>query len=832
MPVFDPYLGATGLLLPLDGGDDGTTFTDSARAKSVTRSGTTVTKTATKKFGTASGYFNGSSSLTTANHADFQFGAGDFTVEAWVNFAALPTAGNSMYLVNRYNLAADQRSWGISLINQAGVYSLRVPLSTAGTSGSTTVAVEATWQPTLGVWYHIAASRSAGTIYLFIDGAVAASAANTTNCFVGTATLRVGATDDPISYFNGYIDDVRITKGVGRYTAAFSVPTEAHPVAGTVLLLNMNGTDASTTFSDVEQHTVTPSGNAQVDTAQKKFGTASGLFDGAGDYLSIADSNEFEFGADDFTIEAQIRLSGYSADFSGAYIGNIVSKSASWQAFVQGTASSWTTVGLGIYDTQWNYVTGSYAFALNTWYHLAWVRTAGSTVLFVNGVPVTALTALAQTAADNANAVTVGGWTVSGAEYYFPGWIDDLRITKGTARYAAPFLAPTAEATPLLDPEVALTFPTPTTSIAGLTGETGSVAATAPIPATAFSVLLGQVGIAAIRLLPPVLAAEFLENVFPVAISAPPPTMASAGSAGEVITFAESAPMPTLEIGTKDMMLSAPIPIMNAVAYAGSIITVTAGATTPILSATTDNPAVITAANTAALPQLSAALAAGRIFEAVLAARPPVLDAQILTGEVATMLAQAATPIMEASGHPAYTITFACTAPVPQINAVLQSALAAAYRTWALNLRKGALTEYDNFEFNSYAVFNGKVLGASAAGVSELGTQNADNSTAIDATITTGQDSFESSFHKRVPRIYVGCKTTGDLHFSTITTEGGTRTYALPYNGVTGIQQRRVPIGKGPRSRLWQFTVTNVDGADFVINDILVQVSSLRRRVM
>lgn len=311
-----------------------------------------------------------------------------------------------------------------------------------------------------------------------------------------------------------------------------------------------------------------------------------------------------------------------------------------------------------------------------------------------------------------------------------------------------------------------------------------------------------------------------------------PPLLSASGLSGEVFTFAETAPVPELEMGTKDFVETAPVPLLTATAVTGELITVTATAPLPILTAALDNPAIITAANSAAAPQLAAAMAAGNIITAALLARAPRLSAQGLTGHVGTALLTAATPIMEAAGYPAYTITFAGTAPLPQMDAVLGATVAAAYRTWVLNLRKGALTEYDGFAFNSFAVFNGVVLAAGPAGVFSLGTQATDAGTAITGRVKTGQDAFGESVHKRVPRLYVGYDTDGDMLFRVITTEGGSRTYSLPDNHVRGIQQRRVPIGKGVKSRYFQFETENVAGADFSVSDILAYPTKLRRRVM
>ncbi|MDD3885170.1 MAG: hypothetical protein PHW66_09625 [Gallionella sp.] len=312
----------------------------------------------------------------------------------------------------------------------------------------------------------------------------------------------------------------------------------------------------------------------------------------------------------------------------------------------------------------------------------------------------------------------------------------------------------------------------------------------------------------------------------------PVPLLVASGVCGEVLTFVNSAPVPTIVLGVTQCDNAIPVPVLAATVLSGTIITVSAASPTPILAATLSNPAIITAANSAAVPQLAAAMAAGNIITAALLARMPRLAAQGLTGRVGTALLTAATPIMEAAGYPAYTITFAGTAPLPQMGAALGATIAAAYRTWCLNLRRGALTEYDGFAFNSFAVFNGVVLAAGPAGVFSLGTQGTDAGTAITGRVKTGQDAFGESVHKRVPRLYVGYDTDGDMLFRVITTEGGSRTYSLPDNHVRGIQQRRVPIGKGVKSRYFQFELENVAGADFSISDVLAYPTRLRRRVI
>lgn len=374
----------------------------------------------------------------------------------------------------------------------------------------------------------------------------------------------------------------------------------------------------------------------------------------------------------------------------------------------------------------------------------------------------------------------------------------------------------------------AVTAPAPT--LVATMPQLGAFTGSAPVP-TIDSFMIVSVASIAVTAPAPTLT-SVIGVVITAELAAPPPRLSADVLSGNVLTFTNSAPMPVLDIGTKDFINTAQAPVLAATLLSGTLITVSASAAAPLLSATLINPAIITAANTAPTPQLSAALASGNIIAAALTASAPTLSATALTGTISSMIFRAATPIMEASGYPAYTITFAGAAPAPRLDSTLSSAILENYRTWVLNTRKGVIGEYDNFEFNSYGVFNGKVIACGPAGLFELGQQDTDAGVPIDATATLGQESFSSSLHKRVPRIYLGHSATGDLHFSTITVEGGTRTYLLKWNGLHGTQQRRIPVGKGPRSRFWQFSVSNIDGAAFDLSDLLVYTVKLKRRVM
>lgn len=164
------------------------------------------------------------------------------------------------------------------------------------------------------------------------------------------------------------------------------------------------------------------------------------------------------------------------------------------------------------------------------------------------------------------------------------------------------------------------------------------------------------------------------------------------------------------------------------------------------------------------------------------------------------------------------------------VEAVGSGALANNWRTWVLNLHTRALSEYTGFQFNSYARFAGHTLGASSGGIFKLDTTKSDAGTPIEGLVRTGVHDYDVSWLKRVPRLYVNYSTEGDMEVRTITSEDGRRRYLLPHNNVTGIQQRRVPVGRGPKSRYWQYEIVNRDGADFALSSFIVYPIALRRR--
>jgi hypothetical protein len=194
------------------------------------------------------------------------------------------------------------------------------------------------------------------------------------------------------------------------------------------LLNNTNGGIVDQHSSNVLESV----GNAQLSTSIKKYNNASIYFDGTGDYLSIPAKDSLSFGTGDFTVELWWYPTSVASD----------------QAFLGSAAN-------GAYDFCWRTSTGlnigrintafdntfSFTPTANQWYHIAYSRSGTSLRAFVNGTQV-GTTATNSTAYNTVTATIVGGSTAS--DRLMTGYIDDLRITKGYARYTANFTAPTS----------------------------------------------------------------------------------------------------------------------------------------------------------------------------------------------------------------------------------------------------------------------------------------------------------------------------------------------------------------------------------------------------
>lgn len=239
-PATDPYFANVGLLLHFDGTNGSTTFLDSStNAFTVTALGDAQLSTTGPKYGMACGLFDGTGDrLSVPDDAAWAFGLGDFTIEAW--YYATTTPAGSAFVGQWLN--GGNLGWLFCHTDSAqGGYTggtdskLRFVASSDGNYNSTTAdywAGGAGSDVTLNAWNHIAVSRIGTSLFFFLNGALLTSNALPGQGSIGlslfnsTDPLAVGG---PYNYIAGRLDELRITKGVARYTSSFTPPVAPYP---------------------------------------------------------------------------------------------------------------------------------------------------------------------------------------------------------------------------------------------------------------------------------------------------------------------------------------------------------------------------------------------------------------------------------------------------------------------------------------------------------------------------------------------------------------------------------------------------------------------------
>jgi len=209
------------------------------------------------------------------------------------------------------------------------------------------------------------------------------------------------------------------------------------------LLLHL---DSDFTDSGYTGHIVTANGNAQIDTSQSKFGGASALFDGTGDYLSIPDHADWYMGTGKFTIDFWANLKSISTSAKGSLFEQYDAGTDLVSFSYWGSSQNITfAIRSGGYP---NIVTLSYTWSTiqeDKWYHLAvirgWAGNANDWALCIDGVAVDTTTD-ADAWPDLSAAFTIGQGQFSTPDGFLDGWIDEFRVTKGVARWTKPFIPP------------------------------------------------------------------------------------------------------------------------------------------------------------------------------------------------------------------------------------------------------------------------------------------------------------------------------------------------------------------------------------------------------
>jgi hypothetical protein len=376
-----------------------------------------------------SGYFDGTGdylSRTVTSTTDGMYPQGTtWTIEAWV----YPISTTGLILV--YSIAATNVAFFGSCWLGLDSGAARCDIRTATGSGTPVVSISG-GTVVIRAWNHLAISVSSGSAKLWLNGSQVGSTTSInalTFTPVGAGVGRFGnGYTSGINDYSGYISDVRIIQSTAQYTAAFTPPTAPlTAITNTSLLLNFQNAAILDNAMMAVPETV---GNAQIDTTTKKFGTGSLEFDGTGDYLKFPASNTLEMGTGDFTVEFWIYIAARTS-FAAIFLSGLGANDLYVNFDTSGNVLRLTN------STTVFAVTGT--IPLTTWTHIAVVRSSGSSKIYVDGTGGTAVTC---TINFTATGPSIGA--ANAGQSPFNGYIDDLRVTKGVARYTANFTAPTA----------------------------------------------------------------------------------------------------------------------------------------------------------------------------------------------------------------------------------------------------------------------------------------------------------------------------------------------------------------------------------------------------
>jgi hypothetical protein len=298
-----------------------------------------------------------------------------------------------------------------------------------------------------GLWHHVAISRTGGTTRLFLDGVLEASstAADSVNGTAVSNNFAVGRSPvQTVWALNGDVDEVRITNGQARYTATFTPPASAFPrwEERTVLLVHGDAAPLED-LSCYQTKTVALTGSASVEAAPARFGKSI-LVPNVGtstlNGVQLTDHMDFDFGTGDFTVE----LNAYRN--ANTYVGTL------FYATLGGGEFSFKVGTDGLIDIIYRSSGGSQTrsnvatFPLTTWQHAVFQRRGLNWETYLEGVLIdsVAITGGAGSTVNSAADWFFGRTNVSSAESW-NGHLDEIRVTKGAARYAISISPPAAE---------------------------------------------------------------------------------------------------------------------------------------------------------------------------------------------------------------------------------------------------------------------------------------------------------------------------------------------------------------------------------------------------
>lgn len=302
--------------------------------------------------------------------------------------------------------------------------------------GSTFYAKTSSGSFTRNAWNHLLITKSSTTAKMWLNGVYeGAWTVSTTNS--STDAIGVGATQGGATTFNGYISGIRYSNTATETgTSNITLPTAPLTSNGNTAAL-LSFTNAGIFDSTAKNVLETVGGAQVVSPTPAKFGSSSMYFDGTGDYLVGPNSPWMNLGTSDFTMECFVYFNSVSSTqmfVSTNYNAGTGAGGWSFLYRADNTTLQFSCNANVAYGKTWSPSTGQ-------WYHVAVSRSGSNLRLFVNGTQL----GTTSTSTDNITGATtlcVGSTNVGGTPLALNGYLDELRVTYGNARYTANFTAP------------------------------------------------------------------------------------------------------------------------------------------------------------------------------------------------------------------------------------------------------------------------------------------------------------------------------------------------------------------------------------------------------
>ena len=374
-------------------------------------------------------YFDGNDDLDLDFNA---IGTSDFTIECWVYI----DDSTAHQVICDFRPTSTDNTTGLNLQFRSNNVAY---VGTFGTGLITGTSVMADYS-----WNHIAVTRSGSTLTLWVNGTSQGTASHSVN--LTSTDMKIGTNRTGVSPYNGNISDFRLVKSA-VYTTAFSPPTAPlTAIANTEILTCTNKNDIWDATS-ARNNMITRNGNVVASNTQRQFtGSSAVYFDGTGDYLDFEKRDEYQFESGiDFTVEGWWYMVSISRPLISMGTGVDASPAhySDWNLYYNGSGNlnwyAYSNGGSVLRQFAWTPSTA-------TWYHIAVTRSGTDMKAFVNGTQVgTTLTdSTSWKGYSGTRPLRVGRFIYGGGtSAYLNGYAQDIRITKGLARYTANFTAPT-----------------------------------------------------------------------------------------------------------------------------------------------------------------------------------------------------------------------------------------------------------------------------------------------------------------------------------------------------------------------------------------------------